>query len=117
MAYDVEELVTTAAARNASDIHLIAGLPPKCRIDGALVNLHDEVLTHDNCESIAASLAGAAEYERMKKIGEALTSLALELERVGQFEIAIDEFDKVPKIINDFVESVEALGPNPFKGF
>ena len=70
MAYDVEELVTTAAARNASDIHLIAGLPPKCRIDGALVNLHDEVLTHDNCESIAASLAGAAEYERMKKIGE-----------------------------------------------
>jgi quinone-modifying oxidoreductase subunit QmoB len=54
---------------------------------------------------------------RMKKIGEALTSLALELERVGQFEIAIDEFDKVPKIINDFVESVEALGPNPFKGF
>ena len=70
MIYDVEELVATAAARNASDIHLIAGLPPKCRIDGALVNLHDEVLTHDNCESIAASLAGAAEYERMKKIGE-----------------------------------------------
>jgi len=54
---------------------------------------------------------------RMKKIGEALTSLALEVERVAQFEIAIDEYDKIPKIINDFVESVEALGPNPFKGF
>jgi quinone-modifying oxidoreductase subunit QmoB len=54
---------------------------------------------------------------RMKKIGDALTSLALETERVAQFEIAIDEYDKVPKIINDFVESVEALGPNPFKGF
>ncbi|MFZ1982912.1 MAG: FAD-dependent oxidoreductase [Desulfatitalea sp.] len=54
---------------------------------------------------------------RMKKIGEALASLALEVERVGQFEIAIDEYDKIPKIINDFVESVEALGPNPFKGF
>ena len=54
---------------------------------------------------------------RMKKIGDALTSLALEVERVGQFEIAIDEYDKVPQVINDFVESVEALGPNPFKGF
>ena len=54
---------------------------------------------------------------RMKKIGDALTSLALEVERVGQFEVAIDEYDKVPQIINDFVESVEALGPNPFKGF
>jgi quinone-modifying oxidoreductase, subunit QmoB len=54
---------------------------------------------------------------RMKKIGEALASLALEVERVGQFEIAIDEFDKVPQIINSFVETVEGLGPNPFKGF
>jgi quinone-modifying oxidoreductase subunit QmoB len=54
---------------------------------------------------------------RMKKIGEALESLALETERVAQFEVAIDEYDKIPQIINDFVESVEELGPNPFKGF
>ncbi len=54
---------------------------------------------------------------RMKKIGEALQSLALENERVAQFEIAIDEYDKVPQIINDFVGVIEGLGPNPFKGF
>ncbi len=54
---------------------------------------------------------------RMKKIGDALTSLALEEERVAQFEIAIDEYHKIPKIVNDFVEMIEDLGPNPFKGF
>jgi quinone-modifying oxidoreductase subunit QmoB len=54
---------------------------------------------------------------RMKKIGEALQSLALETERVAQFELAIDEYDKVPQIINDFVGVIEGLGPNPFKGF
>jgi len=54
---------------------------------------------------------------RMKKIGDALASLALETERVAQFEVAIDDYDKLPKIINDFVESIEAMGPNPFKGF
>jgi quinone-modifying oxidoreductase subunit QmoB len=54
---------------------------------------------------------------RMKKIGDALTSLALEEERVAQFQVAIDEYDKIPKIVNDFVEMVEDLGPNPFKGF
>ncbi len=54
---------------------------------------------------------------RMKKIGDALSSLALEEERVAQFEIGIDEYDKVPQIINDFVESIEEMGPNPFKGF
>jgi quinone-modifying oxidoreductase, subunit QmoB len=54
---------------------------------------------------------------RMKKIGDALTSLSLEMERVAQFDIAIDEYDKAPQMISDFVESIEALGPNPFKGF
>ncbi|HHP7234137.1 MAG TPA: FAD-dependent oxidoreductase [Desulfobacterales bacterium] len=54
---------------------------------------------------------------RIKKIGDALASLALENERVAQFTLAIDEYDKIPQVINDFVESIEALGPNPFKGF
>jgi quinone-modifying oxidoreductase subunit QmoB len=54
---------------------------------------------------------------RMKKIGDALASLALENERVAQFQVAIDEYDKLPQMIDDFVEMVEALGPNPFKGF
>jgi quinone-modifying oxidoreductase subunit QmoB len=54
---------------------------------------------------------------RMKKIGEALSSLALEAERVTQFQIAIDEYDKIPQIVNEFVEMIEDLGPNPFKGF
>jgi len=54
---------------------------------------------------------------RIKKIGDALASLALENERVAQFTLAIDEYDKIPQMINEFVESIEALGPNPFKGF
>ncbi|MFC1856505.1 FAD-dependent oxidoreductase [Thermodesulfobacteriota bacterium] len=54
---------------------------------------------------------------RMKKIGMALESLALEEERVAQFDLAIDEYDKIPQIVNDFVELIEELGPNPFKGF
>jgi quinone-modifying oxidoreductase subunit QmoB len=54
---------------------------------------------------------------RMKKIGDALASLALEEERVTQFQIAIDEYDKIPQIVNDFAELIEGLGPNPFKGF
>lgn len=54
---------------------------------------------------------------RMDKIGEALKSLALEKERVQMFEISIDEYDKIPEIVNNFVEEMEEIGPNPFKGF
>jgi len=53
----------------------------------------------------------------MQKIGDALASLALEEERVAQYEVAIDDYDKIPGIINQFVEDIEELGPNPFKGF
>ncbi|MDF1593948.1 MAG: FAD-dependent oxidoreductase [Desulfobacterales bacterium] len=54
---------------------------------------------------------------RMRKIGEALKSLALETERVTQFQIAIDEYHKLPQIIDEFADMIEGLGPNPFKGF
>ena len=54
---------------------------------------------------------------RIKKIGDALESLALENERVAQFELAIDDYDKIPQMVNEFVEMIEELGPNPFKGF
>jgi quinone-modifying oxidoreductase subunit QmoB len=54
---------------------------------------------------------------RVKKIGEALSSLALEVERVAQFQVAIDEYDKVPQMLQEFVGTIEGLGPNPFKGF
>jgi len=54
---------------------------------------------------------------RMKKIGDALSTLALEEERVTQFQVAIDDYQTLPKIIDDFVASIEEIGPNPFKGF
>jgi quinone-modifying oxidoreductase subunit QmoB len=54
---------------------------------------------------------------RMDKIGEALLSLALEKERVQQVQIAIDEYEKIPGIIGEFVETIQGVGPNPFKGF
>ncbi len=54
---------------------------------------------------------------RMDKIGEALISLALEKERVQQIQIAIDEYDQLPGMIKEFVDTIQEVGPNPFKGF
>ncbi len=55
--------------------------------------------------------------KRMENIGETLGSLGLEPERCGVREIAISDYDKVPAIIDEFVESIIEMGPNPFKGF
>ncbi len=55
--------------------------------------------------------------KRMENIGETLGSLGLEPERCGVREIAISDYDKVPSIIEEFVEEIIEMGPNPFKGF
>ena len=56
--YRIEELITIASEKGASDVHLIAGLPPKCRIDGLITNLTEETLTHEDCEEYGRQLAG-----------------------------------------------------------
>ncbi|MBP9943643.1 MAG: hydrogenase iron-sulfur subunit [Desulfomicrobium sp.] len=54
---------------------------------------------------------------RMANVGETLGKLGIEVERVRQLQVAIDEYDKVPQMIDDFVDEITKLGPNPFKGY
>lgn len=53
---------------------------------------------------------------RRENIAETLQKMAIEPERVEQLEVAIDEYDAVPGMIDAFVSRITALGPNPFKG-
>ena len=72
-------------------------------------------------ESAAISIAFMKGSElanaRMANVAESLNSLGMEPERVKLAQVAIDEYDKVSEIINDFVEEVVGMGPNPFKGW
>lgn len=55
--------------------------------------------------------------KRMENIGDTLSTLGLEPERVRSDQVAITDYDKIPALINDFVSEIVDLGPNPFKGF
>jgi len=52
---------------------------------------------------------------RFSKVSETLNRLQLESDRVELMQIAINEYDKLPDMINGFAEKVRGLGPNPFK--
>jgi len=54
---------------------------------------------------------------RMEKIKETLDRLMLESDRIRVEQIAIDDYHKIPGIIAEFTETLEGLGPNPYKGF
>ena len=53
---------------------------------------------------------------RMENVREKLKQLVLEEERVEIHELAITDFDKIPKLFDDFLEVIESVGPNPYKG-
>ncbi len=55
--------------------------------------------------------------KRMENIGDTLSTLGLESERCAANQVAITDYDKIPQIINDFVEEIVEMGANPFKGF
>ena len=54
---------------------------------------------------------------RMGNVQETLERLALEPERVQVMELAISESDRIPAMLEDFVNVIKAVGPNPMKGF
>ncbi len=54
---------------------------------------------------------------RMAKFSETLQRLMLGSERIRVHQLSIDEYSKLPKLIADFMETLEQSGPNPYKGF
>ncbi|MCK5126189.1 MAG: FAD-dependent oxidoreductase [candidate division Zixibacteria bacterium] len=53
---------------------------------------------------------------RMDNVRDKLKQLVLEEERVEIHELSISDYHKIPKIFDDFLEVMEQVGPNPYKG-
>ncbi|MGO9120592.1 MAG: hydrogenase iron-sulfur subunit [Desulfomonilaceae bacterium] len=54
---------------------------------------------------------------RMEKIKETLDRLVLESDRIRVEQLAIDDYHRIPGIIEEFSARLEELGANPYKGF
>ena len=66
---EISEIIAQAQQKGASDIHIVTGLPVKCRIDGKVQNLTEKVLTWEDCEYYAKCLADDLFHE-IECIGE-----------------------------------------------
>ena len=54
---NIKQLFKTALDSNASDLHLVVGLPPMLRIDGELVNIEkSKILTNHDLEQMIFSI-------------------------------------------------------------
>ena len=52
---------------------------------------------------------------RMGNVQDTLDRLMLESERLRLEQLSITDYDRLPEIIEDFMEKLEELGPNPYK--
>lgn len=109
----VEDLVRKAAEMGASDIHLIKGIPPKCRIDGSLVDIETTPLTDSACEAYARELAGES-YKEIEKIGELdlARTLANERVRINIFKQQ-NSVSAALRILSNTIPKVSDLGLPP----
>jgi quinone-modifying oxidoreductase subunit QmoB len=53
---------------------------------------------------------------RLENVKETLQRLQLESERLKLTQLSINESEKLPVLINEFVERLREIGPNPYKG-
>ena len=54
---------------------------------------------------------------RLSKVSETLDRLALESERVRYETVSIIDYPKLPALLDEFAETIDEVGPNPFKGW
>ena len=81
---EINDLLKTAVAQEASDLHIKVGSPPILRIAGELVPLHSEPrLTQQDAMMIAFSVMGPAQREIFKKKNE--LDLAYSVPGLGRF--------------------------------
>lgn len=82
-----EELLNVARDKNASDLHLTVGLPPKIRVDGELVDLAYPRLAPSDVETVVYRLMDERQREAFEKYGE--LDFAFSIPQVGRFRINV----------------------------
>lgn len=72
---NITQIIRQAQQMKASDIHVVHGLPIRCRIDGSLKNFDEKVLTDEDCQAVAEELIGSRvkEIEEIGEIDSAVT--------------------------------------------
>ena len=62
----MKELLIMANEKGASDVHITVGVPPKCRVNGELVNIGTPVFSPDDTVQMVMELMN----EKQKKVLE-----------------------------------------------
>ncbi|MFH2068228.1 MAG: type IV pilus twitching motility protein PilT [Candidatus Omnitrophota bacterium] len=81
----INELLTLAAERNASDLHLSPNIPPCLRIDGELVFMETPALTAESCQDLCYSILTEEQKTRFENFKE--LDFSYGIHGIGRFRV------------------------------
>lgn len=66
----LDDWIAKARQERVSDVHIVAGLPVRGRVDGRLLDLTETPMSWEDCENVGRELAGSrfSEIERMGEV-------------------------------------------------
>ena len=109
----IEELIARGRERNASDLHLICGLPPQYRIAGQLTPAGEQPLTAEMCETLARQAVGGR-LEEAVRTGELDTAATIAGVRVRINVFRQQEvLSLAVRLLAETIPPLESLGLPP----
>lgn len=109
---NIKQLFKTALNSNASDLHLVVGLPPVLRIDGKLVNIEkSKTLTNHDLEQMVFSII--TEKQKQKLVTTRELDFSFESDDKSRFRVNLhyekNNIGLVARVINGEVPTLEGV--------
>ena len=112
MSFAIEEILAKAKEAGASDVHITVGIPPKMRVNGALITMQGDKLAPADTLEIAAQIMNDKQQQRFEENGECDMSFAIP----GQGRYRLNVYKQrgsiamAFRLVDTLVPSAESLG-------
>ena len=108
---DIQHLLVQCVSRHASDLHLSSGVSAMLRVNGDLVALSDEVLTHDHIHAALMSIMSSAQQSNFKQNME--SDFSIDLADLSRFRVNVFQqargVSAVFRVIPHHIPSLQAM--------
>ena len=108
----IEELLRYANEKGASDLHITVGIPPKCRINGELLNMDYDRLLPADTNNIIQPILSKQSKERLEEKGEA--DFSYSIAGLGRYRVNVfkqrGSYAAAIRLVGTSIPTPEELG-------
>lgn len=108
----IEDLLLASSEAGASDLHLSAGIPPRCRVNGELAELPFPIQTPEDTERICMGFMTERQKNILAEKGE--VDFSYQIPNLGRYRVNLFKqrgtYALVIRLINTKIPSTQQLG-------